>query len=175
MAFTFFGAIQEKPQYKINKPIRLIECFAGIGTQAMALRNLGANFKRYRAYDFDKDAVKSYNAIHNTNFEPTDICNVKGKDLGITEKDKYEYIFTYSFPCTSLSCSGKQEGMKKGLEKGIEKGIEKGKEAGRAEGKAEGIEETKRDNARKMKALGATPEFISQVTGLSAEEIEALL
>lgn len=80
----------------------------------MALRNLGANFERYRAYDFDKDAVKSYNSIHGTNFEPTDIRDVKGEDLGITDKDKYEYLLTYSFPCTDLSCSGVQAGMKKG-------------------------------------------------------------
>ncbi|MBO4316547.1 MAG: hypothetical protein IKX24_05750 [Prevotella sp.] len=53
--------------------------------------------------------------------------------------------------------------------------IEKATEKRMEEGRAEGIEETKHDNARKMKALGATPEFISQVTGLSAEEIEALL
>ena len=65
----------------------------------MALRNLGATFERYRAYDFDKDAVKSYNAIHCTNFEPTDIKNVKGKDLGIVNVDNYEYVLTYSFPC----------------------------------------------------------------------------
>jgi DNA (cytosine-5)-methyltransferase 1 len=114
MAFTFYGAVKEAPIYKISKKIRLIECFVGIGTQAMALRNLGANFERYRAYDVDKDAIKSYNAIHNTNFEPTDIRNVKGEDLGITEKDKYEYLLTYSFPCTDLSCSGVQAGMKKG-------------------------------------------------------------
>ena len=80
----------------------------------MALRNIGANFERYRAYDFDKNAIKSYNAIHGTNFEPTDIKNVKGEDLGITDKDKYEYLLTYSFPCQSLSCSGLQAGMKKG-------------------------------------------------------------
>lgn len=114
MAFTFYGAVKEASIYKISKKIRLIECFAGVGTQAMALRNLRANFERYRAYDFDKDAVKSYNAIHETNFEPTDIRDVKGEDLGIADKDKYEYLLTYSFPCTDLSCSGVQAGMKKG-------------------------------------------------------------
>ena len=30
-----------KKQLEINKPIRLIELFGGIGTQAMALRNTG--------------------------------------------------------------------------------------------------------------------------------------
>lgn len=36
---------------KINKPIRLIELFAGIGSQAMALRDLGVEFERYKVVD----------------------------------------------------------------------------------------------------------------------------
>lgn len=85
--------------YRIDKTIRLIELFAGVGSQAMALRNIGANFEHYRAIEFDKYAMKSYNAIHGTNFETTDIRDIKGSDLGITETDKYCYIVTYSFPC----------------------------------------------------------------------------
>jgi len=71
---TFF----DKPAFKINKPIRLIELFAGIGSQAMALRDLGADFETYRVIEFDKFAIASYNAIHGTNFEPTDITQVGG-------------------------------------------------------------------------------------------------
>lgn len=48
----------------------------------------------------------------------------------------------------------------------------KGKAEGRAEGRAEGKYEANRDNARKMKELGVSPAIISQVTGLTAEEIE---
>lgn len=59
------------PSYRITKPIRLIELFAGVGSQAMALRDLGANFKQYRVVEIDPFAIKSYNAIHGTNFEPT--------------------------------------------------------------------------------------------------------
>jgi DNA (cytosine-5)-methyltransferase 1 len=33
------------PTFKIDKPIRLIELFAGVGSQAMALRNIGAEFE----------------------------------------------------------------------------------------------------------------------------------
>lgn len=33
-------------EFKITKPIRLIELFAGYGSQAMALERLGADFKR---------------------------------------------------------------------------------------------------------------------------------
>ncbi|MBQ8680846.1 MAG: DNA (cytosine-5-)-methyltransferase [Treponema sp.] len=101
------------PQIQIDKPIRLIELFGGIGSQAMALRNIGADFEHYRLVEFDKYAVASYNAIHGTDFETTDICDVHGADLGIVEKDKYCYILTYSFPCTDLSVAGLMKGMSK--------------------------------------------------------------
>ena len=108
---SLFGG--EEP-LKINKKIRLIELFAGIGAQAKALENIGADFEHYRICEFDKYAVNSYNAIHGTDFPVSNITKWHAADLGIEQKDKYEYIVTYSFPCQSLSISGKQEGMAKG-------------------------------------------------------------
>ena len=102
------------PTFKIDKPIRLIELFGGVGSQAMALRNIGADFEHYRLVEYDKYPVMSYNAIHGTNFEPTDIRNVHGNDLGIVDTDQYCYIMTYSFPCQDLSVAGKMAGMSKG-------------------------------------------------------------
>jgi len=99
---------------KVDKKIRLIELFAGVGSQAMALRNIGADFEHHRVVEFDKYAIASYNAIHGTDFEPTDITQVGGVDLGITDTDKYIYIMTYSFPCQDLSVAGKMRGMEKG-------------------------------------------------------------
>lgn len=101
-------------QYVINKPIRLIELFAGIGSQAMALRDIGAAFEHYRVVEFDKYPVASYNAIHGTNFPTTDITKISGADLGIVDTDRYTYILTYSFPCQDLSLAGKGKGMTKG-------------------------------------------------------------
>lgn len=100
--------------YKITTPIRLIELFAGIGLQAMALRDLGANFEHYRVVEFDRFAVASYNAIHGTNFEPCDITKISGRDLGIVDTNNFTYLLTYSFPCQDLSVAGKQKGMEKG-------------------------------------------------------------
>lgn len=102
------------PEIHIDKPIRLIELFGGIGAQAMALRDIGAFFERWRYVDFDKHAVASYNAIHGTEFKPSDITQVRGADLAIDDVDKYAYILTYSFPCQDLSLAGKQLGMAKG-------------------------------------------------------------
>ena len=38
------------PKKKITKPIRLIECFAGYGSQALALKYLGVNYEHYKTY-----------------------------------------------------------------------------------------------------------------------------
>lgn len=99
---------------KITKPIRLIELFGGIGSQAKALERLGVNFEHYRLCEFDKYAVMSYNAVHGTSFLPSDVTKIHGDDLGIVEPDRFTYILTYSFPCTDLSSAGAQAGMKKG-------------------------------------------------------------
>lgn len=100
--------------YKITKPIRLIKLFAGIGSQAKALENLGANFEHYRVVEFDKYAIKSYNAVHGTNFETSDVTKITAKDLGIEDTEHFTYILTYSFPCQDLSLAGKGRGMEKG-------------------------------------------------------------
>mgnify|MGYP004428580955 FL=1 len=50
----------------ITKPIRLIELFAGYGSQAMALKRIGAKFEHHRVVEFDKYAIASYNAVHGT-------------------------------------------------------------------------------------------------------------
>lgn len=86
------------PKFKIDRPVRLIELFAGIGSQAKALKRLGVNFTHHRVVEWDKYAMASYNAIHHTNFETSDVCKLKGGDLGITNTEEYCYILTYSFP-----------------------------------------------------------------------------
>lgn len=100
-------------EYKIAKPVRLIELFAGIGSQAKALELLDVDFEHWKVCEFDDYAMKSYNAVHNTNFKTSDIQNLTASDLEIKDKDKYEYIMTYSYPCTDISIAGKREGMER--------------------------------------------------------------
>ncbi|MDR1830054.1 MAG: Rpn family recombination-promoting nuclease/putative transposase [Candidatus Fibromonas sp.] len=59
-------------------------------------------------------------------------------------------------------------------EDGEARGIEKGKIEGKAEGKIEGKTEGITEVAKNMKSKGISLNIISKVTGLSAEEIEAL-
>ena len=53
---------------------------------------------------------KIYNNIIATN-NLVNIQQVKGKDLEITDKDKYIYVCSYSFPCQDLSNAGKKAGF----------------------------------------------------------------
>lgn len=96
---------------RITKPLRLIELFGGIGSQAKSLENLGVEFEHYRLCEFDKYAIQSYNAIHGTNFETSDITQISADDLGVVDTDKYTYLMTYSFPCQDLSLAGKRRGI----------------------------------------------------------------
>ena len=98
----------------MNKPLRLIELFAGYGSQALALDYLNIPYESWFVCDFDKYAIQSYNDIHNTNYTPVDITKINVNDLNIVDTNNYNYLLTYSFPCTDLSNAGKQAGMQKG-------------------------------------------------------------
>ena len=58
----------------------------------------------------EKQARTIYNNIKATH-NLVNIQQVKGKDLEIVDKDKYEYVLSYSFPCQDLSLAGKGKGM----------------------------------------------------------------
>ena len=108
--FSFFDG---RKNFKIEKPIRLIELFAGIGSQAKALENLGANFESWFVCEKDEYCINSYNAIHGTKYETSDIKNLKAKDLNIVDTENFCYVLTYSFPCVDISTCGRQKGINK--------------------------------------------------------------
>jgi DNA (cytosine-5)-methyltransferase 1 len=67
--------------YKINKPIRLIEFFAGYGSQSLALKYLGVDFVHWKICEW---AVKSIQAYKDCHFESNNtdyFANYKKEDL----------------------------------------------------------------------------------------------
>jgi len=52
------------PLYQINKPIRLIELFAGYGSQALALKYLGVEFEHYAITEWNYKSIEAYRALH---------------------------------------------------------------------------------------------------------------
>jgi len=55
---------ESRPPLRISKPIRLIELFGGIGSQAKALERLGADFERWRLCEWAVPSIRAYAAIH---------------------------------------------------------------------------------------------------------------
>ena len=68
----------------------------------------------------------------------------------------------------------REQGLEEGFNKGHEAGVAEGMQKGREEGVAEGLTKAKEDIARKLSAMGLTPEQVAQATGLSEKNIKAL-
>lgn len=52
------------PTFKITKPIRLIELFAGYGSQALALKYLGVEFEYWKICEWAIKSIQAYKDIH---------------------------------------------------------------------------------------------------------------
>lgn len=88
--------------------IRLIELFAGIGSQAQALENIGVDFQTVAISEIDPYAIKSYELLHG---KVNNLGNILTIDLeNIPDCD----LITYSFPCQDLSVAGDQAGAEEG-------------------------------------------------------------
>lgn len=86
--------------------IRVLELFAGIGACSKALTNLGIEHEIVDAVEIDKYAIKSFNAIHGTNFEPQDITT--------WDKDIECDLIMHGSPCQDFSVAGRQAGGDEG-------------------------------------------------------------
>lgn len=86
--------------------LKVLELFSGIGACSKALERLGIDYEIVDSVEIDKYAVKSFNAIHNTNFEPQDICK--------WDKDIEVDLIMHGSPCVDFSLAGKQAGGDKG-------------------------------------------------------------
>lgn len=86
--------------------LRVFEAFSGIGTQRMALRNLGIEHEVVCIAEIDEFAIRSYEAIHGETLNLGDISKIDPND--VPDHD----LFTYSFPCQDISIAGKGKGFK---------------------------------------------------------------
>lgn len=82
--------------------LKVLELFAGIGACSKALTNLGVEHEIVDAVEIDKYAIKSFNAVHGTNFEPQDITK--------WDKDIECDLIMHGSPCQDFSSAGLQAG-----------------------------------------------------------------
>ena len=102
-------------EYNELNPLRCFYAFAGYNSQKMALQRLADKFPDFHHVcvgwsEIEENAIRANNAVF-----PEDI----DKNFGDITKIDWEKVpdfdlFTYSFPCTNISNSGKQEGFEKG-------------------------------------------------------------
>ena len=86
--------------------IKVLELFGGIGACSKALERLGIPYEIADYVEIDKYAVKSFNAIHGTNFEPQDITEWN-KDIQVD-------LIMHGSPCQDFSLAGLQAGGDEG-------------------------------------------------------------
>lgn len=98
-------------EYTAENPLRLIELFAGIGSQTQALTNIGIAHKVVAISEIDKYAISSYEAMHGKTNNLGDIRKIEE----LPDAD----LWTYSFPCQDISVAGKGAGIKEGTRSGL--------------------------------------------------------
>jgi len=175
-----FGAAQTSlfsfafPRFRFTKPIRMIELFAGYGSQKLAMEYLqrdgalklpcetwricewaipsfiaykaihkpddhkdyseglskdeiaAALFERGASLDWNKPATLAelkrrpeaylrlaYNSMASVG-NMVDVSRVRGKDLAMRERERYQVLLSYSFPCQDLSLAGERKMMDEG-------------------------------------------------------------
>lgn len=85
MQTTIFDLLYSK--YKITKPIRLIEFFAGYGSQALALKYLGIEFEHWRICEWAVKSIQAYKDIH--------FADEKQIDIDATKEQLVECLYKY--------------------------------------------------------------------------------
>lgn len=82
--------------------MKILELFGGIGACSKALERIGVDYEIADYVEIDKYAVKSFNAIHGTNFEPQDVTK--------WDKDMQVDLIMHGSPCQDFSVAGKNAG-----------------------------------------------------------------
>ena len=143
--------IEEWMEYIKDGVIKDDTTVPGLQEAREKLRYISMTADERLAYERHLDNIRIQNDVINT-----------AKNDGFAEGEEQGFA------------KGEEQGFAKGQEQGFAKGQEQGFAKGREEGREEGILNEKTENARKMKSKGYPLQDISEITGLSIDEIEAL-
>jgi len=86
--------------------LKVIELFAGVGAQRQGLKEANIDHEVVAISEIDKYAIKVYEKLHGNTPNLGDITKI--------ERLPKADLWTYSFPCTDISLSGKMLGFDKG-------------------------------------------------------------
>lgn len=97
-------------QWKFTEenPLRVFEAFAGYGSQAMALRNIGVPYEVVGISEIDKYVLRAYEAIHGECPNFGDITRIDWSRVPDFD------LLTWSSPCQDFSNAGLGKGGEEG-------------------------------------------------------------
>lgn len=86
-------------EFKINKPIRLIELFAGYGSQALALKYLRVEFEHWKICEWAVKSIQAYHDIHFTD-DDTDYSQGHSDEFVYNRLCRWGISANYNEPMT---------------------------------------------------------------------------
>lgn len=92
----------------MNKTVKILELFGGIGSPRVALRNLGIPTKAIDYVEIDEKAVRSYNAMF--------ADDLSYKTQSVVGWNLKPDILIHGSPCQDVSIAGHQKGADEGSE-----------------------------------------------------------
>lgn len=90
----------------MNKKLKVIELFVGVGAQRQALKEAGIDHEVVAISEIDKYALLAHEKLHGPTLNLGDISKID--ELPSAD------MWTYSFPCTDISLAGRIRGFEKG-------------------------------------------------------------
>ncbi len=136
-------------------------------------KKLFFNFRKFENCDnIEMSALLEFFATSRANTVLTNRLN----ELVFENSSNETWRNTMTFEIYMEDCkfAARQAGLQEGREEGLLQGREQGLLEGREEGLLQGIKEQQNKTARNMLKKGMVASLISEITGLTAEEIAAL-
>ena len=89
MQLDIFGELYET--FKINKPIRMVELFAGYGSQSLAMKYLNVPFEHHKICEWAVNSIIAYADLHRNELKDY------GKDftIGMTKDEVAQKLYEY--------------------------------------------------------------------------------
>ncbi len=122
----------------------------------------------------DKIPAVLEESVYDKVFRIAEVCNLNQEEKMAWDaylKVKWDNENSMEYAKKEAMREGREEGIREGIKEGLKEGKEMGMKEGKEVGIKTGIEEARQQVARNMKTKGFDVQTISEITGLTPEEV----